>query len=790
MPIFYSKTSFKVTISYAILILLVSIFSVIFFEQLKVLNWRNTETYDHTNASFLLSNTLNDLLELESIKQQYLEKPTSTNFNRLKDKYEGIIEKTRCLRKDDFQKDFDKIESLLTSKIENLIALRKLYQRQNTSDYFGKAVAQLKQLDTLPNNLKDVKTTKSNRIFRRVKRIDQKKVIEKKVAKIDSVVENVSSRLKQLAIKERQIKQRISNKEDELLQKDIILNRKIRGILYHLEKQAFLQYKKQLKESKIQLKEAIWAVGLSSLFTLFAGGVFFFLIRRDLIRSTKNELALVAANEKTQEALKSKENLIQMVSHDIRSPLQQILGNLEMIDSTTISNKYKNRLNEMHYASTYILNLVTDLLYFFKGKNIKIAYSNFNPKTLITNITKQILPYDNPKNLNIEITIGGALDENFSSDPYRIEQVLNNVLSNAYKFTEKGSIHILAKKENKQGKDNINIEIRDTGVGINKTLQKHISKRFERGNFEDSHKDGFGLGLFITKFLVDELKGEFVLESKENKGTRVIISLPLLKPEEQDISNSKIESIPTDTLIYVIDDDVSYLNFIKAFLTKVNIECNVFSSAENALNKLAEKQPNLIITDLNMPIIDGITFLDKVKTGLKSKTIPVIVFTGEVLHDDSYFQKMGFAAKITKPASADMIKKTIFQILNKEEKKPVLPEYADDNYAIPEIYDLTESLKMLEGDTVALSKLLVLFIENALEAIALLESQIKTENKIEIHQIVHKIIPLFKQFKMDRSVAKLHYINSNNYSENKANTAISILKKDLYLLREMSATLS
>ncbi len=796
MKVLNPKTTLKVIVSYAAIVLLVGVFFFIFFEQLKILNGRNIETYDHTNTSFLLSNTLNDLLELEPLKQQYLDLPTSENFNKLKGKYKTINDKTKRLRQEDFskdfQKDFDKIESLLTSKLKNLIALKKLYQRQTSSDYLGKVAEQLKQLDTLPNNVREVEKSKRTRLFRRIKP-DKEESIQHKVAKIDSVVEDVSSRLKRLAIKEKRIKQRITAKEDELLQKDIILNRKIRGILYHLEKQAFSRYSEQLAQSKIQLKEAIWTVGLSSLFTLFAGGLFFLLIRRDLIRSTKNERTLMSANEKIKEALKSKENLIQMVSHDIRSPLQVILGNLEIVDNNAIHHESKNALGEMRYASTYILNLVTDLLYFFKGKSIQITYSNFNPYQLITSVVHQITPFENNKNLEIKLNIDPVLDTTFRSDPHRLQQILSNILSNAYKFTEKGSIFIHAEKKQKNDREQIEIRVTDTGVGIALDKKEHIFERFQRGDFESSYKDGFGLGLFITKFLMDELKGDFVIESEEGKGTSVRISIPLLKANyEQDFSLDTESVLATeDLLVYVVDDDISYLSFIETLLVKKKIRTCVFSSAKEALLSLKEEYPNVIITDLNMPKMDGIEFLQKIQEQLDGIDIPVIAFTGEVLLEEAYFKELGFAAKIAKPASALTIQKTLFQVLDKNIAIKAETTLVPTNFAIPNVFDLTKSLTMLEGDTEALEELLQIFVEDVEETIDQIESQMIKKNNIEVQQLAHRILPLFKQFEMVKCVEKLKDLEETNlaYSKKEVRKAMKLLRNDMLRLNTFRKSL-
>lgn len=795
MKVLNPLTTLKVVVSYAAIVLLIGVFFFIFFEQIKILNGRNVATYDNTNTSFLLSNTLNDLLELEPLKRQYLDLPTAKNFNKLKEKYTTISDKTKRLRQEDFskefQQDFDKIESLLSSKLKNLIALKNLYQRQSTSNYLGKAVQQLQQLDTLPKDTIEVKKSQRNRLFRRIKANEEEKLAQK-VAQIDSVVDDVSSKLKRLAINEKKIKQRITAKEDELLQKDITLNGKIRGILYQLEQQAFLRYSEQLAQSKIQLKEAIWTVGISSLFTLFAGAIFFLLIRRDLIRSTKNERVLIDTNKKIKEALNSKENLIQMVSHDVRSPLQVILGNIEILDNSSLNQESKTAFDEMRYASTYILNLVTDLLYFFKGKSIQISYSNFNPYQLISNVVNQNIPLKNKKNLQIYSDIDTSLDATFNSDPHRLQQIVTNILSNAYKFTIKGSIHVRVLIEDIFDQEHLSVEVIDTGVGISKDKKQFIFERFQRGDFENTHKDGFGLGLFITKFLVDELKGNLIIESEEGKGTHVQISIPLLQANQKPLyasTNQQKDQVLANKLIYIVDDDVAYLRFVETILTKMNMQSRTFSSAHDTLLRLKKESPDIIITDLNMPEIDGIAFLQKIQKKSKHDNIPVIAFTGELSLEDSYFVDLGFAAKIAKPATASTIKEILFEVLDRniqaeKNKHPLLLK-------IPAIYDVTKSLEMFDGDTKALGELLQVFVERTEVALSQLTTEIIHKNTKKIQQITHKILPLFKQFEMQNCVENLNKLEATDstYTNEEAQRILKELRNDLLKIKELSINL-
>ncbi len=287
--------------------------------------------------------------------------------------------------------------------------------------------------------------------------------------------------------------------------------------------------------------------------------------------------------------------------------------------------------------------LVDDLLEFSKLEDghITIESIPFNLKTVLDETSTNIKAIYADKPIALLVKHDPALDITIVSDPFRIKQVLYNLIGNAYKFTEEGSISITTKLHSTNYKYSVTITITDTGIGINKEKQKDIFNAFTQVNQSNNAKhSGFGLGLAISKKLVNLLKGGLTLNSIPGKGSTFEISFPVKlsyeeveeKPIIPEASHFKLKAI-------VVDDDASLRQLIADILEQHQVVTYTFEDAKAALSALKDLTYDVIITDIQLPKMNGFHFMETVKQLPFYKQQPIIAMTGRMdINTENYIE--------------------------------------------------------------------------------------------------------------------------------------------------------
>ena len=321
-----------------------------------------------------------------------------------------------------------------------------------------------------------------------------------------------------------------------------------------------------------------------------------------------------------------------MVSHDLRSPLSTISGYSELLHKTAQNSKEENYLDHIKNASSYMSQLVDDLLEFSKLEDghVTIEMVPFCLNSLVEETSANIKAIYAEKPIELIFNQDPALDITIASDPFRVKQILYNLIGNAYKFTDKGSITISTKLQVKNRAYSVLINVTDTGIGISKEKQQDIFIAFTQVNeISNAKHSGFGLGLAISKKLVNLLKGQLTLESAPGKGSSFEISFPVklsdepleIKPTPPTISHFKLKAV-------VVDDDVSLRQLMVDILEQHDVTTYAFEDAKAALSALEDLSYDVIITDIQLPKMNGFHFMETVKQLPYYKQQPIIAMTG------------------------------------------------------------------------------------------------------------------------------------------------------------------
>lgn len=323
-----------------------------------------------------------------------------------------------------------------------------------------------------------------------------------------------------------------------------------------------------------------------------------------------------------------------MVSHDLRTPLSSIVGYSELLSKQNISEKGKNYLSHIKYSSEYISKLVDELLDYTRIEAGKITIEKvpFNTTEIIDEVASNVKSAFKTKEINLSLSFSETVNNlNFSSDAYRVKQILYNLISNAFKFTEHGTVHIQADaRQINDDEYEIAIAVTDTGIGIKKEQQQHIFDEFTQANDEISKRyGGTGLGLHISQKLAHLLHGKIYLESYENKGSTFTLRFLAEKVVErtktpQIITNDKNPDLIT---IIVIDDDLSILSLIKELLKQKHINTITFNNGKEAFEQMENFDFDLVITDIQLPEMNGFHFVTLFNEQYKDNPLPVLALT-------------------------------------------------------------------------------------------------------------------------------------------------------------------
>jgi signal transduction histidine kinase/ActR/RegA family two-component response regulator len=397
--------------------------------------------------------------------------------------------------------------------------------------------------------------------------------------------------------------------------------------------------------------------------------IFLSLSMGNLIRNLKNEknelnrLALIRSEEMNE--LKS--YFLSNISHELRTPLNAILNLTDSIANKTDSKKIKKNCDIIKDSSQSLLSSVNDILDFSKIEKgeLKLEAVPFSPITILKSIKNNVRNNAENKGLEFQFSKSDSIPDSLIGDSSRFAQIVNNVLNNAVKFTSKGFVKFEVDCDIKpNNRVSLILKVSDTGIGISKDKLDTIFDSFSQNDINDKRKfGGLGLGLYIVKTLVDMQNGTIKMDSRVNEGTTCIITIDFDIPPQQEITVVISEPIVYDLngkSILVVEDNPINQMVIKMITKKwLNTTVVYANNGQEGLNAFKTNQFDIILMDLQMPIMDGYEATIAIRNGEAgehNRTIPIIAVTADVMETTKErVKEIGMNHYISKPIKIEVL---------------------------------------------------------------------------------------------------------------------------------------
>ena len=775
-----NKITIKVIVSYVLLFLVSVVAGYVIFKEIQKLSHQEKINQKDRNKIIQISKILSLVNDTESAGRIAMRTDDREALQLFLEK--NVYLQTEILK---FRRDIssekqvftlDTIRSLLNLKSENLQELKAFQETDSTSIIIRSAIRKLSSLEPyLGYELygKDSYRRKSSTpektppdiasILKKYKNIKIPTTF--KNTKFDKVVLETLTLLNKVNEETEDSKSQINEKMRKLWQNDVQISRKLDDLLHNFEEEVLANSQKLSLERKQIFENSKNLLMISFLVALGIIVISSIVIINDFVTSQRYRRRLEAANRKSNNLLKNREQLISMVSHDLRTPLSSIVGYSELLSKQNVSEKGQNYLSHIKYSSEYISKLVDELLDYTRIEAGKITIEKvpFNTTEIIDEVANNVKSAYKTKDINLSLSFSETVNNlNFSSDAYRVKQILYNLISNAFKFTEHGTVHIQADARQLNGDEyEIGIAVTDTGIGIKKEQQQHIFDEFTQANDEISKRyGGSGLGLHISQKLAHLLRGKIYLESYENKGSTFTLRFLAEKVVErtkttQIITNDKNPDLIT---IIVIDDDLSILSLIEELLKQKHINAITFNNGKEAFEQMENFNFDLVITDIQLPEMNGFHFVTLFNEQYKNNPLPVLAITGRRDVPESFYMKSGFSGILPKPFTPEQFYqklKIFFPKLNTEvEHKPIMVSNNIVGGYTPEILE-----SFMGDDREGIIGIYEHFLKESSENIQTLKLLADRQDYKGIKAIAHKMTTMFAQINAKRESEILIILN-------------------------------
>jgi PAS domain S-box-containing protein len=457
-----------------------------------------------------------------------------------------------------------------------------------------------------------------------------------------------------------------------------------------------------------------------------------------------------------EESNSAKEEFISNMSHEIRTPLNAILGLSRQLFEQAEEGETRHTLNNIVQSGNHLQSLIENILDFSKitAGQFELYPTRTNLKSEIEAVHQMLEGLAKEKQLEYKLIIDTALDQFIQIDKRRLKQVIINILSNSLKFTDEGFVRLEAHLSS--CKSRVEITIKDSGSGMSSSFIERIFDKFAQEDASPERRaQGSGLGMAISKKIMDLLDGEIQVKSSKGFGTEVMLTLPFMPCTEAEESNTNLFtdlSLLKGKEILVVEDNALNALIVRNTLDKFGIIMHHSINGREAIDFLKRQQVDLILMDLQMPVMGGIMATSIIRQQLKSN-IPIVGLSANALTSSrTECLAAGMNDYITKPFEEERILEVLTSLL-------LMPKQEE------KLYDLSRYDNSQDRNSAHLKEIVALFIQLIPEQLAEMKTAALEKQYQEIKRVAHKILPNFLMFGVNMGVENIKFLNHFDESD-------------------------
>ena len=575
------------------------------------------------------------------------------------------------------------------------------------------------------------------------------------------------------------------------------LSQRVNQLLENIEQDEQEAARVKLMQEEEIRKEAAETMAKIAIAAFVLVLVFSIVIARDITRNNHYRRELEKAKLYAENLLVAREKLMLTITHDIKAPAGSIIGYIDLLIRLVHDRRQQFYLSNMKSSAQHLLALVTSLLDYHRLEAGKMDLHPvaFSPHELLNDIYHSFLPLAEKKQL--QLTFDDKLPESLTleGDPFRIRQIVENLLSNALKFTATGEITLEAEYHGNQ----FVFRVSDTGCGMTAKEQERIFKEFTRLRSAQG-QEGFGLGLSITHKLVELLLGKIEIESTPGKGSTFQVSMPLPSIASKAVQETtEVPLTLPETLlrVLIIDDDRIQMHLTEAMLHNVaeevkglKVETVCCEHPEELVAQLQAHTFHLLFTDIQMPAMNGFELLKHLRSLSlpQAQFIPVIAITARGDMDENDFRQKGFAGMLQKPFNQSDLKTVLKAVMFGEEANPetARQEIPRKELATEGTYNFSPLTAFSEDDPEAAREILRTFTQETRKNLEKIQVALQAEDMETLCAVAHKMLPTFLMIEARQAIPSLQWLEqqrgTHTYSPEAARAASLVVEETQKIL--------
>jgi len=456
-----------------------------------------------------------------------------------------------------------------------------------------------------------------------------------------------------------------------------------------------------------------------------------------------------------EDAVKAKQQFLSNMSHEIRTPMNAIIGFTKVVLKTELTAKQKEYLKAIKLSGDALIVLINDILDLAKVDAGKMTFEQI-PFKMSFSISAMLHLFETKiqeKNLKLVKEYDNAIPKTLLGDPVRLHQIILNLVSNAVKFTAKGKITVSVNLLDEDDETaTIGFAISDTGIGIPENKLEKIFDNFQQASSGTSRLyGGTGLGLSIVKQLVEPQGGTVKVESKVNEGSTFSFALSFQKTNAKAEYDSEILELNeeiTDVKVLVVEDIPLNQLLMKTLLDDFGFECDIAENGKIAIEKMESNNFDIVLMDLQMPVMNGIEATDHIRNVLKSN-IPIIALTADVTTVDlATCKAVGMNDYIAKPVDERLLYHKMVGLIKKSPVVEVSISDADENQTVGTQKDrcihMDYLIRRSKSNPILMMEMISLYLKQTPPLIVAMKKSFKEKDWATLYSAVHKMIPSFE----------------------------------------------